>query len=239
MSGTDQLTDTPELRELRDALSGIALPERPRVEAITTRGHARRRHRRAQVLRLSVAGATAAIAVSVGLIAALSPAARLGTIRTAAYTLRHNHNGTDTLTLNPGELFNASQLQSDLAMYGIPAKVTTGSYCTSDPAPAGSQTTPWANIVEPSSPTAGPGPGRETWKGSGKQPSLTIDPSQMPSGTELSVGVFQLSTGQFAGEQQADLNLIYTDSYNCTTTPPTLGPATAGIGALYGGPGPS
>lgn len=234
MSGTDRLTDTPELRELRDALSGIALPERPRLGAIEARGLQRRRHRRAQVVRLSVAGATAAIAVSIGLTAALSPASRLGTIRTAAYTLRHNHNGTDTLTLNPGELFNPSQLQSDLAMYGIPAKVTTGSYCTSDPAPAGSQTTPWANIVEPSSPTAGPGPG--SWQGSGKQPSLTIDPSQMPSGTELSVGVFQLTTGQLAGEHQADLNLIYADSYTCSTTPPTLGPDTAGIGALYGGP---
>lgn len=237
MSDTDQLTDPPELRELRDSMAGIALPERPRLDAVKAMGLDRRRHGRTQVVRRSVAGAAVAIALSVGLTAALSPAARLDAIRTAAYTLRHNHNGTDTLTLNPGELFNPSQLQSDLAQYGIPAKVTTGSYCTSDPAPPATENTPWANIVQPSSPVAGPGPG--TWDGSGKRPSLTIDPSQMPSGTELSVGVFQLTSGQFAGEQQADLNLIYADAYTCSTIPPTLGPGSAGIGALYGGRGAS
>ena len=48
MSDTDQMTDSAELRELRDSLSGVAMPERPRLEAITARGRARRRHRRSR-----------------------------------------------------------------------------------------------------------------------------------------------------------------------------------------------
>src|SRR6202035_6023316 len=47
-----------------------------------------------------------------------------GTIRAASFTLRHNHNGTDTLAIDPKELFDPAALQSDLAKYGIPAKVT-------------------------------------------------------------------------------------------------------------------
>ena len=82
-------------------------------------------------------GVVVAGALALGVSLAVSPAQKLGTIQRAAYTLRHNHNGTDTLTLNPVELLNPSQLQSDLAQYGIPAKVTTGSYCTSTPEPAG------------------------------------------------------------------------------------------------------
>jgi hypothetical protein len=67
----------------------------------------------------------------------------------------------------------------------------------------------------------------------------------MPAGTELSVGIFQLSSGEFSGEQQADVLLINTSSYTCSTTPPDpdglpdgYGPSD-GLGLLYGGPGPS
>jgi len=227
MSDNDLMTDSPELRDLRDALSGVAVPQRPGLEAITARGRARRRRRVFVAARLSVVGAVAATALAVTVIGVPGQATTPVTIRTAAYTFTHNSNGTDTLTLNPGELFDPAQLQSDLAKYGIPAKVTTGSYCTSDPGPAG-----FSQVV------SGPGPG--TWKeGSGQQPTITIDPSAMPSGTELSVANFQLTTGEAAGEQQADMNLIDTSSNTCTSTPPTLGPDTPGLGVLYGGPGPS
>jgi hypothetical protein len=221
MSDNDQLTDSPELRELRDSLSGVAMPERPRLEAITARGRARRRHRLTRVTRLSVASVAAVTAAALGLSGALSPGPTLGTIRTASFTLVRNTNGTDKLTLNPGELLDPAQLQSDLAKYGIPAKVTTGRYCTSDPVPAG-----FSQVV------SGPGPG--TWQaGSGEQPTITIDPSAMPAGTELSIGNFRLPTG----EQQADSDLIDPSSNTCSSTPPTLGPDTPGLGVLYGGHG--
>lgn len=227
MSDNDLMTDSLELRELRDALSGVTVPDRPRLEAITARGRARRRRRRSGAASLSVLGVVAATALAVTLTGVHGRATTLGTIRTAAYTLIHNHNGTDTLTLNPGELFDPAQLQSDLAKYGIPAKVTTGSYCTSDPEPVG-----FSRVV------SGPGPGSQQ-EGSGQHTGIMIDPSAMPSGTELSVGAFPLTTGRLAGEQQADIDLIDTSSYTCTSTPPTLGPETPGLGVLYGGPRPS
>ncbi len=197
------------------------------------RGRTRRTRRLSAVAGLSVAAAGTALAV--GLTGALGPVRTPGTIRTTAFTLVSNANGTATLTLKPGELLDPAALQSDFAQYGIPAKVTTGSLCTSDPAPAG-----FSQVV--SVQPAGP------WTGtpqSGVQPTITIDPSAMPAGTELSVGDFQLSSGDDAGEQQADFVLIDTSSYTCSSTPPDpdslpdgYGPSD-GIGVLYGGPGPA
>jgi hypothetical protein len=221
MSDIDQLTDSAEVRQLRDSLSALDVPGPPRLESIRDRGRARRRQRISRAARLSVGGVVAATALAVGLTAAHNSAPRLGTIRTAAYTLHQNRNGTDTLTLNPVELLDPSQLQSDLAQYGIPALVTSGSYCTSDPEPAG-----FSQVV------SGPGPGTSQ-DGSGDHLTMTIDPSAMPAGTELSVGDFQLASG----EQQANLDLINSSSYSCISTPPTLGPGTPGFGLLYGGQG--
>jgi hypothetical protein len=235
MSGNNQMTDGAELRELRDSLSGVAMPERPHLEAITARGRARRRHRLSAVAGLSMAGAAAGTALAIGLTGVLGPAPAPGTIRTAAFTIVSNANGTATLTLKPGELLDPAALQSDLAQHGIPAKVTSGSFCSSDPAPAG-----FSQVVSvyPAGPfTATPQ--------NGVHPTITIDPSVMPAGTELSVGDFQLSSGAYAGEQQADFVLIDTSSYTCSSTPPDpnglpdgYGPSD-GIGLLYGGHGRS
>jgi hypothetical protein len=117
------------------------------------------------------------------------------------------------------------------ARYGIPAKVTTGSLCSSDPAPAGFSQVVSSNLAGPF--TATPQ--------NGVHPTITINPAAMPAGTELSIGNFQLSSGEHAGWQQADFVLIDTGSYTCSSTPPDpiglpdgYGPAD-GIGLLYGG----
>ena len=81
MSDTDQMTDSAELHELRDSLSGVAMPERPRLEAITARGRARRRHRLSRAAGLSVAGVAAGTALALGLTGAHGPAPVHGTIR--------------------------------------------------------------------------------------------------------------------------------------------------------------
>jgi hypothetical protein len=49
------------------------------------------------------------------------------------------------------------------------------------------------------------------------RPPSKISPHE---GTELSIGIFQLSSGNFSGEQQADVLLINTSSYTCSTTSP-------------------
>ncbi len=189
---------------------------------------------------LATAGVAAGTALALGLAGVLGPARapgtiRPGTIRTASFTLVSNANGTATLTINPKELLDPTALQSDLAQYGIPAMVTSGSFCSSDPHPAG-----FARVLSFNP----PGPG--TWTPqSGAQPTITIDPSAMPAGAELSFGYFQLSSGQYSGEQQADVVLINTGSYTCTSTPPDPNDPPSGygesdsLGLLYGGPGPS
>jgi hypothetical protein len=88
------------------------------------------------------------------------------------------------------------------------------------------------------------GPGTSTPQ-SGAQPTITIDPSAMPAGAELSVGYFQLGSGEDAGEQQADVVLIDSNSYACTSTPPDSNGPPGGygqsdsLGLLYRGPGPA
>ena len=74
MSGNHQLTDSAELR---DALSGVAMSDRPRLEAIMARGRARRRHRLAAIVGLSVAGAAVGIALALGLRRGAGPSPHL------------------------------------------------------------------------------------------------------------------------------------------------------------------
>jgi hypothetical protein len=235
MNVHDEMSDNEVLRAASDSLSGIPMANPPDVEAIMARGRARRRRRLSAVAGLSVAGAAAGTALALGLTGVLGPARTPGTIRTASFTLVSNSNGTATLTINPKELLDPAALQNDLAQYGIPAKVTTGSFCSSDPPPAG-----FSQVV--SSYPAGPSTATPQ---SDVQPTITIDPSAMPTGAELSVGYFQLSSGEYSGEQQADVVLIDTSSYTCTSTPPDPNGPPDGygqsdsIGLLYGGPGPA
>ena len=235
MNVHDEMSDNEVLRAASDSLSAIPMATPPDVAAIMVRGRARRRHRLSAVTGLSVAGAAAGTALALSLTGALGPARAPGTIRTAAFTLASNSNGTATLTIKPGELLDPAALQSDLAQHGIPAKVTTGSFCSSDSAPAG-----FSQVVSFS--PAGP---YTATPQNGAQPAIMIDPAAMPAGTELSVGDFQLSSGEFSGQQQADFVLIDTSSYTCSSTPPDpnglpvgYGPSD-GIGLLYGGPGPA
>ncbi|MGH3845317.1 MAG: hypothetical protein ACRDS0_28390 [Pseudonocardiaceae bacterium] len=224
------MSNTEVLRAASDSLSGIPMASPPDVEAIMARGRARRRHRLSAAAGLSVAAAAGA-ALAMLLTGVLGPARTPGTIRTAAFTLVSNTNGTATLTLNPKQLLDPAALQSDLAQYGIPAKVTSGSFCSSDSPPAD-----FAQVV--SFYPAGPGTATPQ---SGVQPTITIDPSAMPAGAELSFGYFQLPSG----EQQADFVLINSNSYTCTSTPPDLNGPPGGygqsdsFGLLYGGPGPA
>jgi hypothetical protein len=227
---------TPDLEnELRSAFSRAAADfgdPQPARRRLTQRNyHPASGHRRLAT-GITAAAASAAVVLGLGLSGAFgsSPAHATRAIRTPAFTLTSYSDGTDTLTLNPTELLDPTALQNDFQQYGIPAVVTTGSLCTSDPAPAG-----FSQAV------TAPGPGTGEGTPSGDQPTITINPSAIPAGTELSVGHFQLSSS----EQQADFVLINTNSYTCSNTPPDPNGMPSGygqddgIGLLYGGPGPS
>jgi hypothetical protein len=227
---------TPDLEnELRSAFSRAAADfgdPQPARRRLTQRNyHPASGHRRLAT-GITAAAASAAVVLGLGLSGAFgsSPTHATRAIRTPAFTLTSYSDGTDTLTLNPTELLDPTALQNDFQQYGIPAVVTTGSLCTSDPAPAG-----FSQAV------TAPGPGTGEGTPSGDQPTITINPSAIPAGTELSVGHFQLSSS----EQQADFVLINTNSYTCSNTPPDPNGMPSGygqddgIGLLYGGPGPS
>jgi hypothetical protein len=225
MSDNDEMTVTAELR---DRVAGLAGSAPPPLEAITARGRARRRHRRLALAGLCVAGTTAATALAfdlTGVPGVAGPAAAPATIRaaapamirTAAFTIVGNHDGTVTLTINPLELFDSTALESDLAQYGIPALVTTDELCTSDPAPAD------ISQVESYDPGA---PGDDA--------TITIDPTAMPAGSELSFG----TVGVNGGAQASYSSLIDPNAYTCTSTPPTddqQHPAREGFFALAPG----
>jgi hypothetical protein len=169
------------------------------------------------VLGLGLTGAFGPAAVSgTGAIRTTAPARSAGTIRTTAFTLVKHANGTVTLTINPGLLLEPGTLQSDLQRDGIPAKVTAGSFCSSDPAPVGFHQI--VHLVVPG------------LKGTPMtvNPTLTINPAAMPAGTELSFGYFQPSWGQ-----ETAAGLIDTSSYTCTSTAPTTPPPGASAMVIH------
>jgi hypothetical protein len=165
-------------------------------------------------LGLGLTGAFGSAEVSgTGAIRTTSPARSTGTIRTTAFTLVSHANGTVTLTLNPGQLLEPGTLQSDLKQDGIPAMVTTGSFCSSNPTPAG-----FNEVV------------------TGQKPSrtMTINPAAMPPGTELSFGYFQTSSSQ-----ETAAGLIDTSSYSCISTAPSTPPPGASFMVVHGTGGSS
>jgi hypothetical protein len=149
------------------------------------------------------ATAAAGAVLGLGLTGAFGPAAVSGTstIQTTAFTLVKHADGTVTLTIHPGVLLEPGTLQRDLQRDGISAKVTTGSFCSSDPAPAGfNQVVTGHRVV----------PGQKATN------TMMVNPAAMPAGTELSFGYFRLSWGQ-----ETAAALIDTSSYTCTSTAPT------------------
>jgi hypothetical protein len=64
--------------------------------------------------------------------------------------------------------------------------------------------------------------------GTGKRQTITFDPRAIPHGTELSFGNSRLRFGQ-----AADVALIDTHSFTCTTNPSTNWPADGGRVGYY------
>jgi hypothetical protein len=235
MNHDENPNDSALTAELRHALSELAMPERPSLAAITSRGRAHQRRRIARFTGLGVTAAAAATALALGLTSALGAAparstdavhatapARgtgtgtgtdAGTIRTAAFILTSNTNGTDTLTLTMSQILNPATLQHALTQDGIPALVKTGTFCSSSPAapdptsigvlsvqlPAG---LPKTLVPAPS------GPAPSAVKEMAARTVTVINPAAIPSGTELFFGYSSSIHAVFT-------DLIYTSSYTC------------------------
>jgi hypothetical protein len=192
------------------------------LEQILSRGRVVRARRRITGAVGGVAVVTAAaVVLGLGLSGALgsAPARSTGTIRTAAFTLTENANGTATLTVTPQVFVDPGTLQSDLRQYGIPAIVTAGRFCFSDPSPPG-----FTQVV--SGPNVVPLP----------PPTYTINPAAMPAGAELSFGIEQiryppgyppLRPGFQGIATETFMELIATNSYTCSSTPSAHPPGNA------------
>ncbi|HUB42765.1 MAG TPA: hypothetical protein VMA72_28260 [Streptosporangiaceae bacterium] len=208
---------TEELEnELRRAFARAAAdiqdPQQARQRLLQRNYRPGRGHRRLAA-GTTAATVAAAVVLGLGLSGAFGSAQTSGTstIRTTAFTLISNANGTATLTINPRVLLEPATLQADLQQDGIPALVTTGSFCSSDPIPAG-----FAQVV--SGPTGTP-------------PTVTINPAAMPAGTELSFGTFQYSSTR----TDTEIELIDTKSHTCSRALPA--PPSSGHGVLLIGNG--
>jgi hypothetical protein len=220
MSRDEHPDDSTLTRELRDSLAELAVPGRPPLAAIASRG---RVYRRRRLVGLGVTGAAAVLALVLGLtgVFGAAPGRGAGTIQTADFTLTSYTNGTVGLTLK--QLFDPGALQQALAKAGVPALVKTNTYCASHPAGP----SPAANGVLAGQAPAGkahpavPSPGGGVWltvtlpvKPSQLPPkenpvTWVINPAAIPSGTRLFIGSFPIVQTIF-------MDLLYTGSYTCS-----------------------
>ena len=185
------------------------------VDQIISRGRTVRARRRIPGAASGLAVvAAAAVVLGLGLSGSFgsSPARGSATIRTMAFTLTRHANGTATLTINTRVLLEPTTLQSDLRQDGIPAMVTRGSFCSSNPIPAGFPQV----VTQTSSPTT---------------LTVTINAAAMPAGTELSIGNFRYS----ATGSDTEIELIDTNSHTCSSALPT--PPPSGEGVMFTGRG--
>jgi hypothetical protein len=190
------MNDIDILDQLRDALAEVGM-ETP-LAAIIARGHARQHRLRRGLI---AAGATASVllaatVVALGHAAAPADAPRPEAAQLAAFTVSAAPGGATALTLRKGAQYrlDANALRQALADHGVPALVTVGKTCDTNPEPVGLD-----QVVSASSNPDG-------------AVYLTIDPAAMPDGSELSIGYYPTGTSFALIEASAPLR--------CASHPP-------------------
>jgi hypothetical protein len=223
MNLNDEISDHEVLRAAARSWSILPAAAPPDVRTVMARGTARRNH---QLAGLGVAVAAAATTTVLGLAGVLGGAATsaggngdsTGTVHTAAFTLSEKANGTAELRLNREETFNPGALQRALARDGIPALVTSGRYCSSDPALPSPHHLGVLSLLAPNGiPLGPPGPGSEQSVPPG---SVTvINPAKLPAGTKL---FFDFTRTDHS--ESLTGGLLSTNSYTCVKGAPPGGP---------------
>ncbi len=201
----EEMTDDEVLNAVADSLSASPVPGHPEPTAIMARGRARRHRRRAGI---GLAGAAAAAASALGLASVLAggsaPALAGGQVHTTAFTLVKNANGTVSLTLTMGQMFNPNALQQALGQDGIPALVKINTQCASDPEPAAPGKVLTVELPDGSPVTGRPG----TPVPVPPDAVNVIDPAAIPAGAELFFDY--VNNGH-----DLTFHLIDTGSYTC------------------------
>jgi hypothetical protein len=165
------MSDNDLLDYYRNALASVHMTMP--ADAVLARGD-QRRHRR-RVTRWAAAGGTGLVAVIVAvlLVTAGNAGPNDGT-QLAAFTISSGPAGASTVTLhnNSSTRLDPEALRQALAQRGITAKVTVGSWCDTSTEPGGLHQA----VVVGHDPNG--------------DPTLTIRPTAIPSGAELSIGYF-------------------------------------------------
>lgn len=199
------MNDLDEVHEdvfnaLRESFFDVPVGMCPSPDGIIARARARARRRRRRAGAAAVGLATAAlVAIVVPSVVPASrpaPTAAASPVHLAAFDVVNNADGTTTYTLSSGLLSDdPAALQADLARHGIPALVTQGQVCSSNPPPA--------DIAQTFVPAR-----------TGDAKSVAIDPSAIPAGTELSIGL-----SSAGGSTAVRLALINKNDYSCRDMP--------------------
>lgn len=201
----DEMSDDEVLRAAERSLSTIPMAMRPDARVIMARGRVRRRRRLTGIGAVGVgAAAVAALSVAGVFGGGSAPVNTNGTIRTAAFTLVKNANGTAKLTLSQDQQFNPTVLQHALAQDGIPALVRINTVCSSNAEPSDpgviSTQLPDGSLVPPSGPgTDHPVPADAV---------MVINPAKLTAGTELTFNYLD-------DNHELHFGLITTNSYTC------------------------
>ncbi len=208
MNVHDDMSEDGVLRTAARSLSAVPMPAPPDVTAIMARGRVGRRRQRRRMTGLGIGGTGAAAVVALSLAGLFgggsAPVNAGGTIRTTAFTLVKNADGTATLTLSLGQQFNPAALQHALAQAGIPALVRPNTICSSDPAPART------GVISIQLPDGNPVP-TPSPRGGNPVPDdavMVINPAKMAAGTELTFN-------HLSGGHELHFGVIYTHSYTC------------------------
>jgi hypothetical protein len=224
MNDNEHPNDGTLTRELRDALSKIAMPERPPLAAITSRGRSHQCRRLAGFAALGVTGVAAATALALGLAGVLGAAAAhgTGTISTTAFVLTRNANGTDTLTFGKRHTVKPAVLQQALAQDGIRALIKINTDCSSNPAPPPLSSTGVVTIQLPDGTPLPLTPKHEPGTRIPADAVIVFKPSAMPAGTEIFFGYRRYGTRPILTRLSV-FHLIYTNSYTCSNAFPAGG----------------
>ena len=188
MTVYDEMTDDEVLRTASESLSALPVASAPDVHAIMARGHTRRRRRLAGAAGLTAAAGAAALCLGLAAAPGPPPNGTEGTIRTAAFVLTRNADGTDTLTLNLHQVLEPDALQRALSRDGIPALIKINADCWSSPAPPSATASGVVSLRMPSGAAVPmpvqnrPGPPLPA------DVEVVIRPAAIPAGTELFIG---------------------------------------------------
>ena len=243
MSHFDEQYDAHLAGELRASLSGLAVPERPSLGEITSRGRVHWRRRLLGTAGTSLAGVAAGTSLVLAGVLGGVPAATThgstaaasgsappfrasasgsaksdsaGTIQTAAFTLTANANGTSTLVLNQHQMFNPAAVTAALKAHGIPALVKVNMNCSSTPSPDDSGAYAPNNgafILERADGTSMMKPDPNKHPAHGPV-KLVINPAAFPAGTELMLS-FQSPVWPKNGSYSLGTGLINKSVHYC------------------------